>query len=145
MKVVSFGCRRGVRVYDPHQGRKNVLFVALWALFIGLLLSSMREYSSDREAFERLKERLRSAQEAVAMERQSMMDSALVKVGLLAYHVLKAIDDGYLAVVETVGLLTAGGETNTLSSTLPTALITLLALVLLAKCRPRPNKKDKNL
>jgi hypothetical protein len=41
MKVVSFaGCRRRRMARDPHQGLKNVLFVALWAIFIGLLLFS---------------------------------------------------------------------------------------------------------
>ncbi len=61
---MSFGCRRR-RARDPHQGLKNVLFVALWVLFIGLLLS-MRVDESDSYDWEAFEERLRPAE--VAME-----------------------------------------------------------------------------
>jgi hypothetical protein len=132
MKVVSFaGCRRRRMARDPHQGLKNVLFVALWAIFIGLLLS-MRADESDSYDWEAFEERMRRSAEAARGG-----DSVWVVVGLLAYHVFKVIDVGYLAVVETAGLLTAGGETNTLlNSALPIALLVMLALGVLVKCWP---------
>ena len=64
MKVVSFaGCRRRRMARDPHQGLKNVLFVALWAIFIGLLLS-MRADESDSYDWEAFEERMRRSAEA---------------------------------------------------------------------------------
>jgi len=81
MKVVSFaGCRRRRMARDPHQGLKDVLFVALWAIFIGLLLS-MRADESDSYDWEAFEERMRRSAEAARGGGEDSMSS----LSLLSY------------------------------------------------------------